>query len=120
LNSIINYLYRDRSDCKIYPESDVIVRGELSREDFGESLHGEKLFIPHDIGLPELQAQLAGYPNVDVHIWHQLDEIKPTEETPTVEITAGEIKSRLDKIKEEGWNDSAACKRQEFIKSIWR
>ncbi len=117
-NTKINYLYRDASNYKAYPERDVIVSGELTREDFGDSLHMEEMFIPHDLGLPELQSRLEEYPNPEDRIWHQLLELEPTEAEPTIEITAAQIKSRLQKIKEEGWYESAAFKRQQFLKNI--
>lgn len=63
MNSLVNYLYRDSSNYKASPETDVIVEGELSMPDFGLALHMGEMFIPAGLELPELQSQLESYPN---------------------------------------------------------
>jgi hypothetical protein len=71
VNTKIDYIYRDASNYKAYPEDDVIVSGELSESDSIPHTREDNRFIPADIGLPELQSQLEGYPSVDDHIWHE-------------------------------------------------
>ena len=116
MNTIINYLYRDAANYKAYPEKEVITAGELTWADFKPPLHMGEMFIPGDLDLPELQFQLENYPNSDDHIWHQLLELEPTKKGPTVDITAAEISRRLEKIAKNGWNESAAFKRHNFLK----
>ena len=105
MNTHIQYMYRDASNYKAHQQSDVIVEGELTWSEFKPVLHMGEMFIPADLDLPELQSQLESYPSVDDHIWHELYELEPTEDHPTVEITANEIKNRLIKIEETGCDE---------------
>lgn len=88
MNTKINYFCRDASNYKAVPAEDIIVAGELAESDIIPHTRSDQRFIPHDIGLPELQTQLEGYPSVDDHIWHELISLEPTDQEPTVEITA--------------------------------
>jgi len=111
MNTEIVYQYRDASNYKAYPESDVIVEGELNWSDVKPALHAGEFFIPHDLDLPELQSQLENYPNSDDHIWHQLVDLESTDARPTTDITADEIRQRLETITETGWSESEAFER---------
>ncbi len=116
VNTKIEYMYRDASNYKAYPERDVIVEGELVEQDVRVHLREVGKFIPHDIGLPELQSQLESYPSADDHIWHEFIGLESTGDSPTVEVTAEEIKVRLEEINENGWNESKAFERHGFMK----
>lgn len=116
-NSKIEYLYRDASNYKAYPEEDVIVDGRLEWSDFEPVLHMGEMFIPSDVGLPELQSQLENYPNEDDHIWHQLLDLEETNDQSTVEITANEIRRRLDRIEETGWEEDETIEDLEWLKN---
>jgi hypothetical protein len=54
-------------------------------------------FIPGQVGLMELQSNLAGYSGgkmtEDDHVWHELqeDDILDTEERPTIDMTAADL-----------------------------
>jgi hypothetical protein len=115
VNTHINYQYRDASNYKAYPQSDIIIEGELTWSDFKPALHMGEMFIPHDLDLPELQSQLENYPNQDDHIWHQLLDLELTDADPTTNITADEIRQRLETFTETGWNESDAFERHEFM-----
>lgn len=58
MNTHIVYQYCDASNYKAYPESDVIVEGELIWSDVKPALHMGEMFVPHDLDLHELQSQL--------------------------------------------------------------
>jgi len=117
LNTNVNYLYRDASNYKAFPEKDIIVDGELTWSDFEPVLHMGEMFIPFDIGLPELQDQLEDYPNKDDHIWHQLLDLEETFDEPTVEVTADEIKRSLKQIETDGWDETSAFERHQLTVS---
>ena len=115
-NTRILYGYRDASNYKTYPEEDVIVSGELAWADFEPVLHMGEMFIPSEIGLPDLQSQLENFPTEDDHIWHELIDLEPTEKDPTVEVAANEINARLQSIGDSGWDEAAAIKKLEALK----
>jgi hypothetical protein len=117
LNTKIEYLYRDASNYKAFPEKDIVVEGELTWSDFEPVLHMGEMFIPADLGLPELQSQLENYPNEDDHIWHQLLGLKENSDEPTVEVTAGEIKQRLRQVESDGWDEENAFERHQLTVS---
>lgn len=118
MNTKIKYLYRDNSNYKTYPETDVIVEGKLSMSDFKSALHMDEMFIPHDFDLPALQSQFESYPNRKDHIWHQLFELEPTSRKPSVEMNAEEIRDHLKNIAENGWNESDAFDCHDRINSL--
>ncbi len=117
-NTRIEYLYRDAANYKAYPECDVIVEGELHWSDFEPTLHMGEMFIPADLDLPELQAQLENYPSPDDHIWHQLLDLELTSSEHTIEIRADEIRGRLASIAELGWNETEAMKRHHHFSGV--
>jgi len=57
-NTQIDYLYRDASNYKAYPEIDVIVEGDLTWSEVKPALHMSEMFVPHDLDLPEIQSQI--------------------------------------------------------------
>lgn len=89
MNTKIVYTYRDASNYKAGGSE--IVKGIVTDSD----LKTMEYFIPHEVGLPELQQQLTiynggGYTDDD-HVYHELDDYEQTEDRPTIEMTAGEF-----------------------------
>ena len=110
MNTLIHYLYRDASNYKAHHE--IIVRGEITFADLTPFLESGEFFIPSQIGLPDLQAQL-GQPTDDDHAWHHLtpEDFTPTPEPPTVKLTARGLRTRLRRAHATGWDVSAAMDR---------
>jgi hypothetical protein len=87
-NTRIDYLYRDRSNYKQH--ASVVLAGELSArevDDIGATLRDGELFIPAQVGLPELQDRFPAWTDDD-HVWHELIEIRSTDERPTSPLSA--------------------------------
>lgn len=89
MNTKINYTYRDASNYKA--GGCEIVKGIIQVSDF----NAKEYFIPHEVGLPELQQQLTHYNGGgftdDDHVYHELDDCEPTEDKPTIELTGKEF-----------------------------
>lgn len=89
MNTRINYTYRDASNYKA--SGSEIIKGVIKDSD----LTVMEYFIPHEVGLPELQQQLTKYNGGsytdDDHVYHELNECEPTEDKPTLGITAEEF-----------------------------
>jgi hypothetical protein len=120
MNTKIRYFYRDGANYKTYPKGDVIVAGQLTDAELRPHLREDNRFIPSDLGLPKLQSQLENYPNRDDHIWHEFVEIEHTDELPTVEVTADEIRARLQQIAKQGWNEMRAIEELEGERMTFR
>ncbi|MCF7855680.1 MAG: hypothetical protein K9N51_12840 [Candidatus Pacebacteria bacterium] len=110
MNTRICYLYRDASNykqCGI-----VVVHGEITSEDLRPHLHFGDLFIPHDVGLPELQKNFAAqgfaFPDDDDHVWHELEMCEPTEDNPTLDISAAELLERFRTADAARWDVQGA------------
>jgi len=76
VNTEIDYIYRDASNYKAYPEDDVIVSGSVDGWLFDAALQPDRMFIPADLSLSELQSQPDNYPSADDHIDMALAEHK--------------------------------------------
>ena len=105
MNTRITYLYRDASNYK--QGGDVVVNGRVTLSDLEPLLYFGELFIPGDVGLPELQANFEtqgfAFPTADDHVWHELESCEPTEATPTVDISAEKLIDAFRKASEQGW-----------------
>lgn len=89
-NTAISYMYRDGAN---YKEGErVVIAGRLTLAEVEECLDDEDGFIPGDVGLPELQERLQGFPSGDDHVWHELEEMEPTAEEPTLALTADQLR----------------------------
>jgi len=111
VNTKLTYLYRDGSNYKQWDE--VIVAGSLDREAITRCLWECDFFIPQAVaspaalgvqrplggGLSALQDRFAAqgydFPNEDDHAWHEIESVEPTEDPPTIDVTAAELAQRF-------------------------
>ena len=118
-NTKIEYLYRDASNYKVYASE--VLKGELTfvQKDFLKS-DTQDGFIPSQVGLRNLQGELMALDSDndsdsydpfgagDDHVFHELDEVKDTDEEPTLKMTALEFYKKVAKASKGGWNIEAA------------
>jgi len=112
MNTSITYMYRDGAN---YNESQtVIVAGTVTREQLLECCDQENSggdsFIPDQVGLDELQHRMINFPNDQDHVWHELLELEPTKDEPTIEMTAEQLLKKFQEAKG-NWNIVAAVDR---------
>lgn len=110
INTLIIYQYRDAANYRVFDT--VIIRGLLSINDIEKYLYEKEFFIPSEIGLKDLQAEILSN---DDHIWHEILEISRANKQPTVNITAQKIISNFKKASLEEWNILEASKRLGFF-----
>ena len=110
MNTKISYLYRDASNYKTFNE--VVINGILSLDDIEPYFKDGTFFIPSEVGLSDLQNNPF---TSDDHIWHEIDEIKPTVELPTVQLNAPEFIEKFKKALSNGWNEYKVFKRKGLI-----
>ncbi|MEN9937940.1 MAG: hypothetical protein RLZZ387_4519 [Chloroflexota bacterium] len=93
VNTRISYRYADRRDCRQY--TSVIVAGTITWEQIGPHLATKRSFVPGQLGLEDLQYRFK-LPGVD-HSWHLIapDDIKPTDDAPTIVLTGDELAKRF-------------------------
>lgn len=112
-NTKFSYLYRDASNYKAFRE--LVLEGKLTRKDIQDVLEDGANFIPEQVGLPELQAELGQYgaefPSEDDHVWHEIDSIAETDEEPNFELTAKQVKQLFLDVKKVGWKVLEASER---------
>ncbi|MFM7131971.1 MAG: hypothetical protein ACKO0V_21695, partial [bacterium] len=89
----LSYLYRDASNYILFHEE--IIEGELTIEQINPYLDQQIYFIPSKLGLKTLEFDT--FDADEDHIWHEIEELKLTNEKPTVDLTADEIFERLKK-----------------------
>lgn len=106
--TVLVYIYRDAANYKA--QGLVFVDGKLDLDDLRPYLHDDG-FIPGDVGLPELQSQLQGFPGSDDHVWHELSCVYDSPETREGMIPAGELVARFKAAAERGWKVGEACER---------
>lgn len=109
-NTKIAYLYRDASNYKTYNE--VIINGGLEEKDILQFLKDGEFFIPSEVGLKDLQ---PGTFSVDDHIWHEIEYIVPTDEEPTINISADILYEKFKKAHQNKWNEYAVFERKCLI-----
>ena len=83
VNTSFEYLYRDAANYKVFET--VVFCGALRMKDLTPFLHEGEFFIPTQVGLTDLQ------PSVKTefdHGWHEIVEMKPTDEEITKPLTA--------------------------------
>lgn len=106
MNTRFEYRYRDGENYKKFGE--VVIKGEFTLEQLQPHLYEGDFFVPSEIGLEDLQE----YPYQDYdHAWHELDSAEPTEDEPTVELTAEEIVSRFSAAGAVEWKTETVFKR---------
>jgi hypothetical protein len=91
MNTRIEYLYRDAGNYKQF--GSVVLRGAITPQEIGTikaGLESGEYFIPNQVGLPDLQPNMPGFPDRDAdHVWHELDAqwgISLTADPPTSEL----------------------------------
>mgnify|MGYP006297476743 CR=1 FL=1 len=92
-NTAIQYCYRDASNYKQWER--VVIAGEIGRKDFTPVLRRQEFFVPTEVGLDGLQSRFDDWPTADDHDWHVLEDVTPTDEPPTVTLTAADIRHAL-------------------------
>ena len=105
MNTRVEYLYRDGSNCKQW--GPVVFRGEynesLVRRLFA-ALDREEFFIAHQVRLPELFfADRELY--ADDHCWHEVAEVTTTSEAADDLLgrTIEEFVAEVERASTEGW-----------------
>lgn len=106
MNTRFEYRYRDGENYKKFGE--VVIKGEFTLEQLRPHLYEGDFFVPSEIGLEDLQEH--PYQDYD-HVWHELDSAEPTEDEPTVELTAEEIVSRFSAAGAVEWKTETVFKR---------
>jgi hypothetical protein len=114
MNTRIHYMYRDASNYKKH--TDIVVAGVITFDQIKDFLQDDEFFIAGDVGLSDLQTQWGdeGYKfsTEDDHVFSELSEedFEPTEDAPTVGITAGELLANFVRIGGK-WDVAAAMGR---------
>lgn len=102
-------MYRDAGNYKFYHE--VVIRGKLKFEDLKPYFHDHDFFIPSQLGWPDLQPE----PLTDHdHIWHQIYDVKLTEEKVTSDFSANILVQTFIELHSKNWNVYEAIKRKVF------
>ncbi len=113
-NTKIEYMYRDASNYKTWRT--IRVKGVITLEQIQPCLAAEcdgTEFIPSQVGLEDIQKDLASYPSGDDHVWHQLLEVKPTYKVPNVKLTANKLLKNFQ-ARKGNWDVAAAVKLHGF------
>lgn len=104
MNTKIGYLYRDRSNYKVWNET--IIEGTLTDVQKGiirSCLEDGEYFIPHLVGLPETTFVDLGYEydeQEDTPFFElSIENIESTEAAPSEQITTDELVSNFLSIK---------------------
>ncbi|MBL7645491.1 MAG: hypothetical protein JNK74_04795 [Candidatus Hydrogenedentes bacterium] len=106
MNTRFEYLYRDGHNYKQYNE--VVLAGKFTLDQLRPHLYERNHFMPSEVGLDDLQE--FPYRDCD-HIWHELVSAEPTEDAPTVEVTAEELIERFKKAGAVIWDTEAVNER---------
>ena len=102
VNTELNYLYRDGSNYK--QSETVVLAGTITREHLEPYLDEGWYFIPSQVGLEDLQARFPSL-GEDDHVWHELQEVTPTDAEPTTPMTAADLLARFRVVT---WDEAAA------------
>lgn len=105
MNTVIDYLYRDASNYKIWQSC--IINGELTEDqksDIVESLIDQEYFIPEMVGLPGQTFADLGYRSYDDDPeYFEFVDFDTTENDAEVDITPFELVERFQKSRESQW-----------------
>lgn len=99
MNTRFHYLYRDASNYK--RGKTIVLEGELSFEEIKRYLFEGDGFIASQVGLEDIQTTWArdGYdfPTADDHVFSEIGpgDVELTNDPPTVEITAEELRANF-------------------------
>ena len=106
MNTQFNYLYRDGGNWKNL--NSVVLEGTLDDKQINEicDLMDGLTFIPRQVGLPE--ERFPESPTEDDHCWFEVvdpdDAFKPTDNPPTIDMTAQELYEKFLEVNGE-WDD---------------
>ncbi len=100
MNTLINYLYRDADNYKVY--NHCVIEGEISSEQVAEimdSLEDGEYFIPNQVGLPEKRFDVID-PKAD-HCYFELcdDDFELTEALAEIDLTVDQLVENFRKAK---------------------
>lgn len=115
--TLVPYYYRDAGGWQ--QDETVYFQGTLTPkqlDDIGRALFSGECFIPHDVGLAELQLRAEGFPSEDDHVWHILDVSKPFEtldQLPEGVVSRGAIGDWVARFprNDTGWDVSGCMSR---------
>lgn len=123
MNTKISYMYRDADNYKTHREEvlDGVLTAAQIRYLLNES--GGEGFIPSQVGLPDLQVELMSYDpdygeegyapfgaNGSDHVWHEITEIKQTDEEVTTKVSASQFYKSFVAAVKDGWDVKRAEK----------
>ncbi len=107
--SVFEYLYRDASNYKVW--GTLVLRGtatEFDLEVLATQCESDKSFIPEQLGIPPLYAELWEFsngPNIDDHVWHTFYALRPATEEDIKEPIFDTVKSFISKFRSvKDWN----------------
>jgi hypothetical protein len=112
VNTAFEYLYRDAANWKEHFQ--VVFPGEITPEEeerLRQHLSDFKYFIAGDVGLPELQWEMEGFPTEDDHAWHELGEVRLVDTPPTCDTS---IHAFVEEFCAAEWDEKEAAKRLEL------
>ena len=112
----IQFVYRDASNYK--NGASVFFEGAITQEQrtaIQNTLDQQMYFIPHDVGLKELQSGLPNYPSEDDHVWHEMEGALVVESLPPDAEVKGNIRELADAFASigspSGWKIEEAMRR---------
>jgi hypothetical protein len=110
MNTSFSYLYRDACNYKTFHA--VVISGIIQQKQVVPLLKDELLFIPSDVGLPDLQEDVF---SAEDHVWHELEKIELTEDAPSIEIDAKSLMARFRIASDGNWDEYAVFKRKGLL-----
>lgn len=107
-------MYRDGSNYKTWRT--VVLEGTITEEElkacFASECEGVE-FIPSQVGLDDIQSELACYPSADDHVWHQFCSAQPTDRKPDIKLTAAQLLKNFQ-ARKDNWDVVAAVETHGF------
>ena len=110
MNTEVSYLYRDACNYKTFDT--VIIAESLDIAEIRPFLVDGLLFIPSEIGLPNLQPKEL---TEDDHVWHEVETLRPTQDAPTIAMDAAALIAACKTANQAGWNEYGASKRLRLV-----
>lgn len=116
---VVSYMYRDASNYKTRGTASIM--GPFSRADLAVLIGAltagdDRCFIPHQVGLPDLQEQMSGETDFgedgDDHVWHTLEALG-WRAVKTADHTWAEIGPRVRERLDSGYDIVAAIQELE-------
>ena len=98
MNTKITYKYTDAGNYKTWGEE--VIKGTLILNQLTPYLIDTEFFIPHDIGLPDLQPHPW---TEDDHDLHTIEELEATADKPTLDLNAATFMMYLRRARARDW-----------------